>query len=81
MDQQPQPEGFTLVQALWVATALLGLFWGLLLGLLGWVFRMVWARIVDLGKRLHKVEGEQAAQGPMVSELWVAKREREKEKE
>ena len=57
MDQPPPAqEGFTLVQALWVATALLGVLWGLLLGLVGWVFRMIWNRIVDLGKRVDDLE-------------------------
>lgn len=74
-------EGVTLAQALWVAVALLGILWGLLLGAVGWIFSTAMARLKELGDRLHKVEGEQAAQAPMVQELWLDKRERDKERE
>lgn len=81
MDQTPAPEGFTLAQALWMAVALLGLFWGLLLGLLGWVFRLVWSRVTDLGRRVHQLEVEHASMAPMVRETWMEKRDRDKKEE
>lgn len=75
------PGGVTLVQVLWGAAALLGILWGLLVGAVGWIFVTAMARLKELGDRLHKVEGEQAAQAPMVQELWLDKRERDKKEE
>lgn len=75
------PGGVTLVQVLWGAAALLGILWGLLLGLVGWVFRMVWAEIKGLRDRVHYLEGENKAQGSMVRDLWSKDREKEKERE
>lgn len=77
--EDQSPEGaVTLVQVLWAVMAVLGVVWGLFMGLLAWVGSMVWNRIKDLGERVHKVEGEQKAQSPMVQELWLEKRERDK---
>jgi len=53
------PGGITVVQVLWAVVAVLGIVWGLLLGLIGWVFRMGWGEIKALRERVHEVEGEQ----------------------